>query len=407
VVEFPPVVTGGGFIMKIFLNIICLVFTLVITTIGYADNLLVPAYTIIIDAGSTGSRLHIFQVQTDKSSMVPIIREIGMQANKQGLATFASHPEDAGASFQPLLDYAATILQARHINPQNVTIHVLGTAGMRMVESEVQRAIYASVAYYIGTHSTLTLGKVETIPGKMEGLYGWLDVNYLDRTFQDNRPTVGSIDMGGASTQIAFATQDNSKPDDETTLTVGLRTYTVFSKSFLGLGLDEARNTLDENTSANLCYPANYPLTDAVNGNFDFAACNKMYDNILQQDQVEQQLLPEPQDMTFIAYSGIYYAYQFFGVDKTPDENELDARILTVCKESWDQLQKDYPHVPAKYLAEDCANGVYIDDLLYTQYQLQGTNLVVENQIDQANIDWTLGAMLYDALTSTVSSHLK
>jgi apyrase len=47
------------------------------------------------------------------------------------------------------------------------------------------------------------------ISGEEEGTFGWVAVNYLQNTLSaDPSTTIGALDMGGASTQITFAPQD-------------------------------------------------------------------------------------------------------------------------------------------------------------------------------------------------------
>lgn len=347
-------------------------------------------YMILVDAGSTSSKLHVFQYEPGS---MPVINDVFAETAKPGLSSFADHPESAGASLKKPLDDAGQFLQKQGVDLKTVPVNVFATAGMRLLPDDKQQAIYNNVTSYLKTNYQYAAGEVKTIPGKMEGLYGWLDVNYLANHFQNHETTTGSIDMGGASTQIAFATHDHSKPDDEETFIINHQRYTVFSKSFLGLGQDQARDAMTKDTRASACYPLDYQFSSGV-GKFDFSTCHGPYNDIIQQQSVAEQILPT-KGQSFIAYSGVYYTYQFFNVDKTPDQSILDSHIQSVCNEPWSQLQKDYPTVDAKYLSAYCANGVYQDQLLYSTYQLQGQQLTVVSQINQKDIDWTLGAILY------------
>src|SRR5690606_35248812 len=110
--------------------------------------------------------------------------------------------------------------------------------------------------------------EITTITGKMEGLYAWLDINYLFKNFQNNTPTVGSVEFGGASTQIAFALDKSNKLIDEVSIDINNQRYHVFSKSFLGLGINEARESMNADEQAHFCYPLHYK-----NGKFELASC--------------------------------------------------------------------------------------------------------------------------------------
>ncbi|MDR3478747.1 MAG: hypothetical protein P4M14_12050 [Gammaproteobacteria bacterium] len=377
---------------NIFLAFVGILSTLFLTNL-YAYQ---PAYEIIIDAGSSGSRLHLFQ--SEQRNQLPEILDIFSESIKPGLSSFASNPDGARDSIKKLLDDALVQLDKNHIDPRTVKVNIMATAGMRLLSPERQLAIYASITQFIQKNYAFALGQIETIPGKMEGLYGWLDVNYLSHTFQNNTATIGSIDLGGASTQIAFATQDQTKKEDEVTIKVNQQQYTVFSKSFLSLGQDQALAAISQDAGAASCFPSGYPLPNNVSGQFELNTCRLTYIHLIQSKHVPDEILPTA-NQHFIAYSGAYYDLNFLGVDNTPDGVLIENRIQAVCSASWEQLQKDYPSVAAKYLAPACANDTYVLSLLFWAYSLHGDQLSVTNQINQQDIDWTLGAELYKLVT--------
>lgn len=348
-------------------------------------------YAIFIDAGSSGSRLHIFQY--DESTSLPVISDIFSEKTNSGLSTYVEHPENVGEALKNIFNDAVQFLQQENVQIATVPVNVLGTAGMRLLTDEQQNAIYAAVTNYLKNHYAFPIQEVKTISGQMEGLYGWLDINYLLGNFQYHQSTVGSIDMGGASTQIAFATQEPSGAD-EISIEINHEHYTVFSKSFLGLGQDKARASMLADAMANNCYPRNYAFAKTSLGDFNMASCNAIYASILRKQHVRKQIISLT-GQSFIAYSGIYFTDAFFNTTQHPDQFSLEARIQTVCNQTWSELQKEYPDIAEKYLSTYCANGVYQDRLIFNAYKIQSSQLTVANQINQTDIDWTLGAMLY------------
>ena len=349
-------------------------------------------YAVLIDAGSTGSRAHVFEYE---KSYVPIIHDIYNKSTSPGLSSYANTPAAAGASLQPILDEAALYLQNKGVPLSKVSVSVLATAGMRLLTLDEQQAIYTSVRNYIRNNYAFSLKDqdVRTITGQLEGVFGWLDINYLSNNFTDSSTTVGSIDMGGASTQIAFATTDTSQPENEVTLKINNKNYRIFSQSFLGLGQNQALSAMMANKESPSCYPENYSYNTQT-GNFNFSTCSKIYTEIIENYNPAESVHPDA-GQPFIAYSGIFYAYDFFNLLKSPTQNELQSQIDANCYLSWDTLQSKYPAMPTKSLANYCAHGVYFDALIYNAYQLQSTQLTVTDNINDTNIDWTLGALLY------------
>lgn len=361
----------------------------VISTSVFADN-----YKIFVDAGSTGSRVHLFQYDADKN--IPVIKDVFSESNKSGLSSFEKNPQEAGKSLQKLFDDVSQQLKEKHIELHDVEVNVLATAGMRYLDEKIQKEIYASVTKFVAPYG-FKMGHIETISGKMEALYGWLDVNYLAQHFQNNTPTQGAIDMGGASTEIAFETQANSQSDDVVSFALNGRQYAVFAKSFLGLGQDKARDAMTITTGAESCYPAGYQMTPTSKGQFNFANCSPLYAKLIESKKVAEQMMPLTQQ-SVVAFSGAYYTYNFLAADQTPDQSALENRIMAVCTKSWDQLKEDYRSVAEKYLSSYCANAVYMDALFYSTYHIRPGQLSVATKINQQDIDWTFGAMLFSLI---------
>lgn len=371
--------------MKIFFFILSL-------TLAIAPSFAKAAthYAILINAGSTDNRLHILTYETDAA--LPKLTDVFVEHANQTLAEFSAKPDQVGKSLAFILDRAQAFLQQEQVNLKEVSLHLLATGGMRLLSNAKQQTLYAHAATFIQNHYPFTIKELRTISGKEEGVYGWLSVNYLLNILQTNRATKGSLDMGGASTQIAFATDDVIPAADKITLTINKQQYTVFSKSFLGLGQNALLETMLHATLASQCFPKRYPLSTERMGDFNETVCTKLYIDLLNSANIN---LPSTHGTEFVAYSGVYYTYHFFAADEMPSENYLKSRIQVVCHQDWATLKQLYPQIPNKYLANFCAHGIYYVTLLYQSYKLKDPQIKIAYQLKDQEIDWTLGALLY------------
>ncbi|NP_001309308.1 ectonucleoside triphosphate diphosphohydrolase 6 isoform 4 [Homo sapiens] len=83
--------------------------------------------------------------------------------------------------------------------------------------------------------------------GTDEGVSAWITINFLTGSLKTpGGSSVGMLDLGGGSTQIAFlprveGTLQASPPGYLTALRMFNRTYKLYSYSYLGLGLMSAR----------------------------------------------------------------------------------------------------------------------------------------------------------------------
>lgn len=175
-----------------------------------------------------------------------------------GISTFGSKPDQVGDHLQGLLDFAQEVVPM-HLQP-STPVFLMATAGMRLLPLDEQQVLMEKTCHYIKENSgffTSDCGThIRTIPGELEGVYGWVAVNYLMGGFdrqqqqqQQQQHTFGFLDMGGASAQIAFEPDHHQKEEHGSDLTkIHLRTldgsavdYDVFVTTFLGYGSNEAR----------------------------------------------------------------------------------------------------------------------------------------------------------------------
>jgi Golgi nucleoside diphosphatase len=109
---------------------------------------------------------------------------------------------------------------------------------------------YVSNTPLIGGVTYSNVGDFKTINGNSEeGVWSWINLNdvYYD-TFETqgrcgNAP-IGNFEVGGSSMQVAFPVADNSIVSDADNIyqiNINGCAIKVYSKTFLGLGADDAR----------------------------------------------------------------------------------------------------------------------------------------------------------------------
>ncbi|KAI0223470.1 Ectonucleoside triphosphate diphosphohydrolase 6 [Massospora cicadina] len=129
----------------------------------------------------------------------------------------------------------------------NTPIFLKATAGMRslcfLLPHSKAQAILDQVRN-VFRHSPFLYDPkfgVQIIPGEYEGVFGWLTVNYLAGVLgSKDEPSVGMVDMGGASCQITFETphvpMENAFP-----INLNGTSRVVYTHLYLRFGRNEAR----------------------------------------------------------------------------------------------------------------------------------------------------------------------
>lgn len=99
-------------------------------------------YGIIIDGGSTGTRIHVFRYRLEGGGNAVLdFGKDGLMSMRgvPGLSSFAEDPDGAGRSLMELLEFGKCQIPME--NWGETEIRLMATAGLRMLEVEVQERI--------------------------------------------------------------------------------------------------------------------------------------------------------------------------------------------------------------------------------------------------------------------------
>ncbi|XP_070772057.1 ectonucleoside triphosphate diphosphohydrolase 6 [Enoplosus armatus] len=202
-------------------------------------------YGIMFDAGSTGTRIHIFKFQIENKEATKLAHET-FRAIKPGLSAYADDPEKCTAGILELLEVAKS-----SVPPSLWTISPVvlkATAGLRLLPGEKAKHLLDRVrALFLESPFLSRDDGVSIMDGTDEGISAWITVNFLTGDLHSaDSPTVGMLDLGGGSTQITFSPQDEktiqtSPIDYIRSFQMFNNTHTVYTHSYLGLGLMSAR----------------------------------------------------------------------------------------------------------------------------------------------------------------------
>lgn len=206
------------------------------------DSPYANVYDVVIDAGSTGSRVYVFHFERSQSGF-SLLAE-WFKRVEPGLSSFASNPSDAAESVSSLVDYAVSVVPADY--HQCTSIVLRATAGLRLLPNDESKTILRLVDQAL-SQSPLNSRGASVMPGLLEGVFGWMTVNYLLRSLDEGTSSI-TLEMGGASAQLVFQTDpaigqwlpfNYAYP-----FRTPLRKMMLYQHSYLGFGLNEAKKSL-------------------------------------------------------------------------------------------------------------------------------------------------------------------
>lgn len=226
-------------------------------TTSYSPSKPLIQYALMIDAGSTGSRIHVYRFN-NCGSTPELEDEVFKMTEKReggsGLSSYDADAEGAAKSLDVLMDEAVRSVPDAYKSCSPIAVKA--TAGLRKLGVEKSNRILEAVRHRLETVYpfpvvTAEKGGVEVMDGKDEGVYAWITTNYLLGKIggPDQTPTAAVFDLGGGSTQIVFQPtfkepERLSEGDHKYSLSFGGRDFTLYQHSYLGYGLMAARENL-------------------------------------------------------------------------------------------------------------------------------------------------------------------
>ena len=399
-----------------------------------------PQYVAVIDAGSSGSRIYLYQGEATSSSVnVTTLLEFAPKGGS-GLSSYQATPTVAGEQgIQPLLNELDTYLAAHNIAHTEVPVYVMATAGMRNAEQADARAaasIYTSVSATI-TADGYAAPEVGTIPGSREALYAWTDANYNDGLFAGGTAgaatsPIGIVEVGGASSQIAFST--TASGPNVTSVTIAGKDYRVFGASYLGMGQNDARQGIlspADAVSGNPCFPNNAGTGVAVAGlpvdpavydikntvainaaasSFDFAVCQSAYSAYIGTASTSafnsastSKLLPADisriagfSDAQFVGLGALNYAMDDYKVmAPTNEQMSLTGAVNALCTgpNAWAKVTANFGNKVSDASENSCANATYNVTWAFSAsaLNLNPDHFIGAGEINGESLTWTRG----------------
>lgn len=341
---------------------------------------------VIVDAGSSGTRLHVYEASGEAL--------VDVTPNCTFGPPLASEGPDAVLRLWRSCGVAELI-------ETDTPIRVYATGGMRtLAEADPARAeqIHTDLAAALRE-----LGHVDvesrTIEGEEEARFAWVATNLELGTLGDE--SVGVLELGGSSTQIAFVPDD---PTDATeTLELGGRRYPLFAVSYLHCGANEARREL----AVNSCFfPAceqspecaqSLADTPAKRGTGELEICSKAITQGLRstgvgvQCPVAKRIRPIMATERFVLVDNFASLVRSFGAanpDGTVDLERLWSTAAGACTTAWTELDEPLAAAAPMRRSKACFDA----GLTHALFELYGVASSAKLAVLERTPVWALGA---------------
>ncbi|KAM4633585.1 ectonucleoside triphosphate diphosphohydrolase 3 isoform 1-T2 [Polymixia lowei] len=407
-------------------------------------------YGIVIDSGSSRSNIYLYQWPGEKQNETGVVTELmNCRVAGDGISEMKVDPVKDAASWEGFKACMNNITKAipaeKH---KNTPIFLGATAGMRLLEKKDEqrsKEILKSLSDYLKSLPYM-FQNASIMTGEEEGLYGWITVNYLMGNFlekntwnayvrPDGAKTVGSMDLGGASTQIAFAVQDDARGSDFLQVKLYGYPYNVYTHSFLCYGKNEAEKRVQDailkesaNTAyvENPCYPEGFNITVKASSIYD-TECTKKPGNYNPDQEILMVGIPDsekcgrmvksifdfkscsgaqcsfngvqqpPVTGDFMAYAGFFYTARALLLNGSSELDVFSAAIKKFCHTHWTVLQKEKAWISNRFLKTYCYSAHYVFTLLVDGYKFDKDtwkNIYFQKEVKNTSVGWSLGYML-------------
>ncbi|XP_056624013.1 ectonucleoside triphosphate diphosphohydrolase 5 [Triplophysa dalaica] len=375
-------------------------------------NLSRTFYGIMFDAGSSGTRIHVYRFIQKDPAELPVLDHEMYNAVKPGLSQYAEKPDVGGETIRQLLKVAKKTIPKELWIQTPVVLRA--TAGLRMLTPEKAKVLLDEVKeVFDDSPFFVPNNSVSIMNGANEGVLAWVTVNFLTgHLYAKTKRTVGILDLGGGSTQMTFLpklkkTVLNAPPDYIAKFDLFNATYELYTHSYLGNGLFAARlatlgalgsDDLDWKVFRSSCLPKKFSEewtfgdhTYKVSGIPDgYAGYKLCYQEVL---RVVKGIVHQPLE---VKGSSVFYAFSYY-YDRAVDSGLIDKdRGGTVEVRDFKKRAKEVCNKMTKYRPISpylCMDMTYITCLLKEGFGFKdSTVLQLAKKVNNVETSWALGA---------------
>ena len=360
------------------------------------------SFSIVIDAGSSGSRVYIYRITNGVYDDFPFVESV-VDAKKvePGISEMDVSPVAIMKGMRELIDFAKKNIKEDQWS--STPLYLMATAGMRLESEAEQEKTMAQLTDYFES-TPFDFKEAMILSGQYEGLYAWIAINYLDDAFDTAKVRESMMEMGGASTQIAYVS-DEADTQHVVARKFRGKDYDIYAKSYLLMGQDQAFQL----TQSPDCFPVGLDLGDGQKGTGNFEACANHIETTYK-ESCKASGDPEclfdtgfkaDVDDAYLAISAFYYTFDFF---KPGDQITLTALKDTAtkyCSAEWTAIlaanEKKEPSKRAKekYLKTYGFYAAYFSKLLEDGYQMDDElKIGFSNALQGEEPSWTWGAVI-------------
>ena len=360
-------------------------------------GVLARQHAVVLDAGSTGSRVLAFTFHRHIFTGNLVLESELWKEVKPGLSSHAADPQAGAATISHLLNLAKESVPKEQRASTPVTL--MATAGLRLLPASQADALLAAVRETIDASGFDNRG-VDVMSQLDEGVFGWLTVNYLLQQLENPKKSYVALDLGGGSTQITFAPKH-----EETFVTTPKKHFlhpvrvsgvdqTLYSHSYLGLGLMSAREAIfrlndppEASTLASACILGQAEFKGLVikeEQMVGYEACMMEVHHFLDTMKIDQ--CKEVPTRKIAAFSYFH--------DRAVDVGMLgegESGVVTV--QQYLDAAQNACAAPSSESPFLCVDLTFIAGLLHHGYRLSAdAKLGLYKQIDGHQTSWGLGA---------------
>ena len=362
-------------------------------------SLSASTHSIAVDAGSTESRAYLYS--TEEVSNFPEISLLNSTLINIKLQDAEFNASVVPALVTEIQKFATTFLPTL----TQTKLLIYATGAMRDLSESTQKAIVDSLIANLRTATDFQISpsQIRVISGAEEGFYMWLAANYQRHQF-DVLYTLGVLDLGGNSLQIAYDISLEHKDQSYKEIYVRDFLFNVYSHSYEELGILKLMNRIENNLSSSIsasqiinpCLNTGYSITEnnkTFVGKMDFQKCEEMVQNYVVND-VKSIIRPDfikSIDM-FYGFGGFSMFMNFAGLQPAESLSSIRAQSLAICQETSESIQEKAQGF--KYAYTYCLQGIMIYNLVRNAFQFPNNiALMFTEEIGGSNVSWTLGAV--------------